>query len=370
MKILITGGAGFIGSHLADALVAKGHAVTVWDNLSTGRKENLNPQARFKKIDLRCFKQVRKLILKENFEVIFHLAAQMNIRKSVKDPLEDSRNNGLATLNLLEAIIVAQTEARKETQKRAQTEVRNFFNKPDRKKKNQIKQFKKFIFASSGGAVYGDKVKHPTSETAKARPISPYGIDKLSIENYLSYYQQFFGLDYVALRYANIYGPRQNPAGEAGVVGIFFEKMLKKETPVINGDGKQTRDYLYIDDLIQAHLLILENLEKTKGIYNLGSGKETDLNSLFGKMNKLSKAGFKAAYAPAQKGEQKRSCLDVKKAAEDLGWKPKTNLDKGLEKTKAWYNKNKSTVCRQQSGPRKRKKNYGWRELLSLSKVA
>jgi len=305
MKCLVTGGAGFIGSHLVDKLIKEGHKVVVIDNLSTGRKENLNPKAKFYKIDI-CSYRISQIFKKEKPEVVFHYAAQIDVRKSVKDPVEDAKINILGTLNILENC-----------------------------KKYNIR---KVIFASTGGAIYGDADIVPTPETYPELPLSPYGIAKLTIEKHLSYYYKVFGLPYVSLRLANVYGPRQNSKGEAGVVAIFCDKMLSKKQPIINGDGKQTRDFVFVDDVVEANI---SALKKDKvGIFNIGTARETDVNTLFKKLRELTDSKCAKIHGPTLPGEQKRSCLDYSEAKRELGWQPKYSLDEGLKKTVEWFKMN------------------------------
>ena len=307
MKFLVTGGAGFIGSHLVDRLIKGGHKVVVIDNLSTGKKENLNPKAKFYKIDI-CSYRISQIFKKEKPEVVFHYAAQIDVRKSVENPVEDAKINILGSLNLLENC-----------------------------RKCEVK---KFIFASTGGAIYGDTEIVPTSENYPEFPLSPYGIEKLVIEKYLNYYHKTFGLPYIALRLANVYGPRQNSKGEAGVVAIFCDKMLSKKQPMINGDGKQTRDFVFIDDVVEANILALK---KNKiGIFNIGTAEETDVNTIFKKLKNLAGSKCKKIYGPTLPGEQKRSCLDYSKAKKELSWQLKYSLDEGLNKTIKWF-RNKSS---------------------------
>ena len=306
-KILVTGGAGFIGSHLVDALSAKGHRLVVVDNLSTGFQRNINPKAKFYKTDLTHFESVNRIMKKEKPEIVFHLAAQMNVRKSVENPLFDAENNILASINLIRT--------------------------------SHENKIKKFIFASTGGAIYGDTKNRPTPETEKEWPLSPYGIAKLSVDKFLFYYHRIHGLKFVSLRYANVYGPRQNPHGEAGVVAIFLKKMLKNQTPTINGDGKQTRDYVFVEDIVKANRLALENFEKS-GIYNVGTGKETSVNKLFREINKYFQGKFRKSHGPAKIGEQKTSCLSFTKIKKDFGWTPQTDFQTGIRKTFEWFRDN------------------------------
>ena len=307
-KILVTGGAGFIGSHLVDALIKKNHRVFVIDNLSTGFKKNVNPKAKFYRADLANHKGIESIIKKEKPGMIFHQAAQMDVRKSVEDPIFDAKNNILASFNLINLA-------------------------------HQYK-IKKFIFSSTGGAIYGDTKNRPTSEQEKEWPLSPYGIAKLAVDKFLYYMNQIHGLNFTSLLYANVYGPRQNPHGEAGVVAIFLKKMLAGNQPVINGDGKQTRDYVYVDDVVNANLLALKNFKKT-GIWNVGAGREINVNCLFQKINDHFRKEFKEFHGPAKIGEQKTSCLSFAKIKKDFGWTPKTDFGEGIKKTFEWFLKNK-----------------------------
>lgn len=310
MQILISGGAGFIASHLTDKLIEQGHQVVVIDNLSTGRKENLNLKAKFYKIDI-CDSKISQIFQEEKPDIVFHFAAQIDVRKSVKDPIPDAKINILGSLNILQNFISI----------------------------NQLNQHKsaapKIIFASSGGAIYGDTDVIPTPETHLENPESPYGITKLTVEKYLNFYKKTFGLDYIVLRLANIYGPRQNSKGEGGVIAIFCDKMLKDEQPTINGDGEQVRDFVYVDDAVRSALLGMES-EKS-GVYNIGTGKETSINEIFRRIKELTNSNYKEVYGPAKQGEQKRSCLDYSKAKKELNWQPKYNLEEGLKETIEWF---------------------------------
>lgn len=302
MKILITGGAGFIGSHLVDRLIKENQRVTVIDNLSTGKKENLNPKAKLYRINI-CSSRVDQIFKKEKPEVVFHLAAQIDLRKSVEKPTEDAKINILGSSNILDGC-----------------------------RKNRVK---KIIFTSTGGAIYGDVKVIPTPEDCPEFPLSPYGIEKLIIEKYLNYYHKVFGLPYIALRLANVYGPRQNSKGEAGVVAIFTDKMLSGGQPVINGSGCQTRDFVYVDDVVQAAVLGMKS--KKSGIFNIGTAKETNINAIFSKLRTLVGSESRAVHTHQKAGEQRRSCLDFSKAKMVLGWYPTHNLDNGLEKTVRWF---------------------------------
>ncbi|NQT25410.1 NAD-dependent epimerase/dehydratase family protein [candidate division KSB1 bacterium] len=302
MKILVTGGAGFIGSHITDGLLNLGHEVCIIDNLSTGQIENVNPEAKFYLMDIRS-EEVSKLFKMEKPDVLIHQAAQMDVRKSVADPLYDADVNIKGTLNLLQNCI-----------------------------KNDVK---KVLFASTGGAIYGEQETFPCDETHPTRPISPYGVAKQTVERYLHFYQVEYGLSYSVLRYANIYGPRQNPKGEAGVIAIFANKMLAGEQPVINGDGKQTRDYSYVGDVVQANLKCLPRTETE--VFNVGTSIETDVNELFNLINGLTGNKVEEKHGPGLAGEQSRSVISYQKAKEVLGWEPKVDLKTGLANTVEFF---------------------------------
>ncbi len=304
MKILVTGGAGFIASHIVDAFIAKGYEVCVVDNLSTGHREFVNQKAVFYKADIRDKKEIEKIFQKEKPDILNHHAAQISVRNSVDDPINDAEINLIGLLNLLEA-----------------------------GKKTGVK---KAIFASSGGVVYGEAQKMPTSESyTPLQPLSPYGVSKLASEYYLHFYYKTCGIPFVALRYSNVYGPRQNPHGEAGVVAIFSLKLLHGHVPVINGDGRQTRDYVYVADVVRANVLAAK--KSIVGAFNIGTGKETDVVKIYEKIKKSTDSQIVAKYGPAKDGEQKRSCLDASMAAEKLGWKPQVDLSKGLDLTVKYF---------------------------------
>jgi len=305
LNILVTGGAGFIASHIVDAYIADGHKVIIVDNLSTGFMENINPQAKFYQLDIRSEK-LEDVFQKEKIDVVNHLAAQMDVRRSVSDPKFDASVNVVGGLNLFESA-----------------------------KKHRVK---KIIFSSTGGAIYGEQDYFPADEEHPTRPLSPYGITKLCTEKYLYFYNAVYGMNYVILRYANIYGPRQNPHGEAGVVAIFCNKMLKGEQPVINGDGKQTRDYTFVGDVVKANIAALHY--NGSNIYNIGTGIETDVNKLFLEIRTHLNPTCPEQHAPAKAGEQQRSVISSKKIESDLGWKPTVQLEEGLRLTAEFF-KNK-----------------------------
>ena len=307
MTVLVTGGAGFIGSHVADALLAAGHAVHVLDNLSGGRRENVPDGAVFHELDVRD-PDVRRLFGEHRFGALLHLAAQMDVRRSVADPVYDAEVNVLGLLNLMEAGRHAGLE--------------------------------KVVFASTGGAIYGEPDPAvngggPQPETHPQRPASPYGITKLVSEHYLRFYHALYGIPYVALRFANVYGPRQNPHGEAGVVAIFAERLLAGEQPVINGPGLQTRDYVYVGDVVDA---VMRGLAYDgSGAFNVGTGVETDVNALFGHLNRLTGEGAEEVHGDAKPGEQQGSVLDASQTRRVLGWAPRVSLEEGLAKTVDWF---------------------------------
>lgn len=306
MKILITGGAGFIASHISDAYIKRGHHVVVIDNLFTGKKEYLNPKASFYQADIRNRKIVEEIFQKEKPEVLNHHAAQISVRYSVEDPRNDASINLLGLLNLLEA------------------------GKPF---------LKKVIFASSGGVVYGEADKMPTPEDyVPLCPLSPYGVAKLAGEYYLNYYQKNFGIEGVSLRYSNVYGPRQNPHGEAGVVAIFSKKAINGEAPVINGDGLQTRDYVYVGDVVSANQLVLA--KDVSGPFNIGTGIETNVVGIWQKIARITGTDIKAVHGLAKPGEQKRSVLHNSLAWEKLAWQPLVDLDSGLKETVKFFKEN------------------------------
>lgn len=298
MKVLVTGGAGFIGSHLVDRLVQEGHEVVVVDNLSTGKRRNLNRAARFYKLDIQSWR-LERVFRNERPNIVMHLAAQMDVRKSVEDPVFDAQVNVLGTLNVL------------------QQAVRH--------------GARKVVFSSSGGAIYGEQEIYPAPEAHVTRPLSPYGISKFCGEQYLSYYQRVSGLQMVSLRYANVYGPRQDPDGEAGVVAIFIQKLLNNEQAIVNGNGRQTRDFVYVEDVVEANLAVMG--QETQGTYNVGTGEETSINDLLRILITHTSSVCKEVHGPAKNGEQIRSVIDSGKLRQELSWEPKTELSEGLKRT-------------------------------------
>jgi len=300
--VCVTGGAGFIGSHVAEAFLAAGHRVLIVDDLSSGRKENVPAGAEFHRLDIRS-PEAARLMHDGAVEVLVHHAAQMDVRRSVADPVHDASVNVVGTLNLLEG--------------------------------GRRAALRQVVFASTGGAMYGEQDYFPADEAHPARPLSPYGVAKLSVERYLYFYHVEYGLDAVALRYANVYGPRQNPHGEAGVVAIFMGKLLRGETPVINGNGEQTRDYVYVEDVVAMNLHALD-YEKSD-VFNVGTGKETDVNQIYDLVQQAIGSGVVASHGPAKAGEQMRSVVDWSKARRVFGWSPRVHLDEGLRRTAAWF---------------------------------
>lgn len=306
-KVLVTGGAGFIGSQVVDALIQRRHKVVVVDNLSTGRKKNLNPSAVFYQADIKSI-ILNKIFEKEKPDIVFHYAANIDLRKSLVNPIFDAEENILGSLNLFSVCV-----------------------------KSKVK---KIIFASTGGAIYGEQEYFPADEAHTTRPFAPYGVAKLAVEKYLDVFSNVYGIPYVVLRLANVYGPRQNPLGEAGVVAIFIYKLLKGEKVVINGDGKQTRDFVYVTDVVDASLKAL-NLKKNE-VLNIGTGKESSVNRIFEILKKNTNSRQIPVHGPAKKGEQSRSVLDIKKARKFLDWNPEVSLQKGLEKTVEFFKHNRN----------------------------
>lgn len=304
MTILVTGGAGFIGSHVADALLDEGHEVHVLDDLSTGRRWKVPEAAPLFERDIRS-DGAAALLAEHQYDCLVHHAAQMNVRKSVEDPSFDADVNIRGLINLMETGL--------------------------------DHGLQKVIFASTGGAIYGEPEYTPQDEDHSLQPVSPYGVAKLASEKYLHYYQTQYDLDAVSLRYANIYGPRQNPHGEAGVVAIFTKEMLGDGQPVINGPGEQTRDYVYVGDVVQANLAALEY--DGSGVFNVGTGRETSVNELFRMIRAETGADVEETHGPAKPGEQQRSVLGYENAERVLGWAPQVSIEDGLARTVDWFRK-------------------------------
>jgi len=302
MRILVTGGAGFIGSHVADSFIIAGHEVVVVDNLSTGKREFAHPAAQFIQADITDKAHIQSIIHEVKPEIIDHHAAHIQVGNSVKDPQFDAENNIVGLLHMMEAA--------KEV------------------------GVKKIIMASTGGAMYGDKPL-PLDETMKEEPVSPYGVSKKSGELYLNYYHQQYGIPYIALRYANVYGPRQNPHGESGVVAIFAEMLMRGKQPVVNGDGSHTRDYVFVTDVAKANLAALSTV--FVGPINIGTGQETSTLQVYEKIAAALGSNLPVIYAPERPGEQVASALSYQKAKEVLGWEPTVFFDQGVAQVAQWY---------------------------------
>jgi UDP-glucose 4-epimerase len=306
MRILVTGGAGFIGSHVVDAYVTAGHEVAVIDDLSSGSADNVHPRARWYRLDIRdagldgVFAEARP-------EVVCHHAAQVSVRRSVEAPQADAEVNVLGSLNVFEA-------ARRHGVRRV-------------------------IVASTGGAIYGEQRAGAADETHPCRPRSPYAVAKLAVEHYLDYARATFGLEAVVLRYANVYGPRQDPHGEAGVVAIFMQRILAGLPPTIFGDGEQVRDFVYVDDVVAANVLALAvpTPDAETAIFNIGTGRATSVNELWRAIETLAQPGVRAYHEPARSGDVRRSVLDPSRAARMLGWRPTVTVEDGLARTWAWF---------------------------------
>jgi UDP-glucose 4-epimerase len=298
MKILVTGGAGFIGSHVVDAFLAAGHDVAVVDNLSSGRRSNLNPKARLYEVDIRS-RALRDVFEQERPDIVDHHAAQMDVRKSVADPLFDADVNVSGSVNLLELC--------------------------------RTYGVKKVVYISTGGAVYGEPEYLPCDEAHPINPVCQYGVSKHVVEHYLHVYRHLYGLNYGVLRYPNVYGPRQNPQGEAGVVAIFSGRMLANEPVTIYGDGGQERDFVFVADCARANVQLAES--DRVGIYNLGSGEGSSVNLLFSELANIIEYSQSAHYAPGKAGETYRIYLDSRRARTELGWAPQVSLAEGLKQT-------------------------------------
>ena len=302
-RILITGGAGFIGSHVADAYLQQGHSVGIVDDLSTGDRDLIPPGAHFYEGDIRDGKFIEKTFAEFKPDLVNHHAAQMDIRRSVDDPRFDAEVNILGTLVLLDAC------------------VRHGIGR--------------VIFASTGGAVYGEQERFPADETHPTDPVSPYGAAKVAAEKYLHSYHRVHGIGYAALRYANVYGPRQNPFGEAGVVAIFTHHLLEQREPTINGDGLQTRDYIFVGDVVAANLAALDGPETI--VVNIGSGIESTVLDIYRGLVEAVGWGGEEKHGPAKPGEQSRSVIDPVKAWETWGWRLQVPLEEGLKRTVRYF---------------------------------
>ncbi len=303
MKIVVTGGAGFIGSHVVEALITRGDKVIVFDDLSYGKKQYIPTGATFVKGSVTNAKLVEKIFSSNKIDAVVHLAAQKNARHSVEDPIFDAQQNILGSITLLEAA-----------------------------RKNNVKRF---VFASTGGVMYGEAKVIPTPETQPVHPMSPYAISKRSVEYYLRYYSEVHGVSTLALRFANVFGPRQDPKGEAGVVAIFLSQLLASKTPRIFGKGTQTRDYIYVNDAVDAVLRGIDS--KAQGHYNIGAGIQISVNQIYKKIGQISGIQRTPKHVRPIPGEQRTSALNSNRAKKDLGWTPSTSLDDGIALTHHWF---------------------------------
>lgn len=299
----MTGGAGFIGSHVVDLLVEKGYEVVVVDDLSTGRIENINEDAKFYNVSI-CSQELREIFGKERPDFVLHFAAQVNVRKSFNDPKFDANINIKGSINLLECCRYLCVD--------------------------------KIVYASTGGAIYGNPQYLPVDEKHPIKPLSPYGASKHAIEHYLYIYKNNYNINYISLRYGNVYGPRQDPNGEAGVIAIFTNRLLKNERPVIFGDGNQTRDFIFVEDAANAAILALERDVRKKTL-NIGTGRETSVNEICNKLRSIIGNNINPIYSDPIEGEVRRICLNSDNAKRELNWKPKNSIDDGLKKTVDWF---------------------------------
>jgi UDP-glucose 4-epimerase len=302
LKILVTGGAGFIGSNIVDGYIDAGHEVAIIDNLSSGKESNINPKATFYKMDIRS-PEIELVFAKEKPDIVNHHAAQIDVRKSVEDPEYDANINIIGMINLLQKCV-----------------------------KHEVK---KVIFASSGGAIYGEPDVLPADESSALKPLAPYGASKVAGEVYLNCYQALYGLKYSAMRYGNIYGPRQDPHGEAGVIAIFCQSMLNDKEVKIFGSGDQLRDYVFVGDVVKANILALDKGDNLE--INVGTGRGTSVNELFTRLKQIIGYAKDANYQPPRVGELDKTYLDFGKATEKLGWKPEVDIQRGLEQTADFF---------------------------------
>jgi UDP-glucose 4-epimerase len=317
VKVLVTGGAGFVGSHVCDRLAQDGHELIILDDLSMGRVEQVHPGARFYQMDLES-PWLDELFAIEQPDAVVHLAAQASVRRSVADPVFDARVNVLGTIALLQA-------ATHHTVRR-------------------------FLYASTGGAIYGEASVVPTPEDYPPVPVSPYGASKLAAELMMATFRAMSSLSYAALRYGNVYGPRQDPHGEAGVVAIFSRQLLAGADAVITGDGKQTRDFVYVADVAEANALALTSA--VVGAFNVGTGTETSINEIFHILRDLTGSSQPERHGPLRPGEQRRSVLDATKIGRELGWRATTSLREGLDRTVAYFKTEPEAAPRAPAAPR------------------
>ena len=301
MKVLVTGGAGFIGSNIVDKLIEENYEVIIIDDLSTGKEEHINEKAKFYKADISS-KEINDIFEKENINIVIHTAAQIDVQKSISNPIYDCKNNIIGTLNILEAC-----------------------------KKHKIE---KLVYSSSA-AVYGQPDYLPVDEEHPINAMSGYGISKHTPEHYIKMYSDIYELNASILRYSNVYGPRQDPKGEGGVISIFVDKMLDNEKPIIYGDGEQTRDFIYVEDIVSANLAAI-NKDKTE-VYNISCNKKNSINDLATIINKILDTNFSPIYKEARPGDIRHSVLDNNKALNSLAWKPQYDLEQGLKETITYY---------------------------------
>ena len=311
MKILVTGGAGFIGSHVVDAFLAEGHQVVVIDDLSTGKREQVNPAARFYQVDIRDEENLERVLSVEKPEIIAHEAARANVRESMEKPVLYADINVLGSLRLLELA-----------------------------RRNGVR---KVVYASTGGAIYGEAQYLPADEQHPVLPLDPYGASKHHVEHYLYLYRKNYGLEYTILRYPNVYGPRQDPLGEAGVVAIFTGQMLSGRHPVINGSGEQERDFVYVGDVARANVLALSRGDGE--IYNIGSGVGTSVNQIFAALKRATGYTGPEMHGPAKLGEVFKIYLDASKARRELGWEPQVPLAEGIQRTVDYFRGRMQAEC-------------------------
>jgi UDP-glucose 4-epimerase len=311
MKAIVTGGAGFIGSNMVDLLIGEGWEVAAIDDLSSGKKKNVHTKAVFYEMDIAA-PEVRGVFEKEKPNYVFHFAAQISVADSVRNPIRDARVNVIGSLNLLEACVACGTE--------------------------------KFVFSSSGGTVYGEVPGAPATEETEFAPFAPYGITKMALEYYLNFYLKQHGLKYTALRYGNVFGPRQDPHGEAGVVAIFARAMLEGNTPTINGDGSCERDYVYVEDVVRANFACVGRGDNTA--YNVGTGVTTDVNQIYSAIAEAVGNNAPAKKAPHRAGDLQRSVLGIAKAKRELGWEPKYTLKTGVVPTVEYF---RSEIAREKN---------------------
>lgn len=300
MNAAVTGGAGFIGSHIVDALVAQGRTATVFDDLSSGKRENIGAGITLTVGDVRDKEAVETAVSK-GIDCVFHLAAQIDVRRAVEDPGFDAQVNVGGTINVLNACVEVHV--------------------------------RRFVMSSTGGALYGEPSALPANEQCAIQPLSPYGVSKYCAEQYIEYFHRTCGLETVILRYANVYGPRQDPNGEAGVVGIFARRILLGQSCIVYGDGGQTRDFVFVDDVARANKLAMQG---PLGTFNIGTGVETSLNGLLAAFERVVGHPVAREYAPARVGEVQRIALNAEKARHEMGWKPMVSLEDGLARTLAW----------------------------------